>query len=268
MRDESFVEDEATLASPGLMQRLRAGAGAVLALAALSALVVWGYRLSARDPSDVPVIRRMAGEARIAPEEPQGAVFPYAEREVYDAVAGPAPRGEAALAPPPERLAAEDVPAAPAQPAAAPAPSSPAEPAPLAPAPAPTVETAEAAATPAPAQPAAGPEPVAPANEIEALVRQVVVRPAAPAPPPPRPGGVSVQLGAYLSEADAWANWKALQRRIPVLQGHSARLAPITHQGRPLQALRVTSVSNSAQARDLCAAIKAREGGCFLVGGG
>ncbi|AXC49779.1 SPOR domain-containing protein [Paracoccus suum] len=46
--------------------------GALVSVALMVGLLVWGYRLVTRDVSGVPVIRALQGEARVAPEEPGG----------------------------------------------------------------------------------------------------------------------------------------------------------------------------------------------------
>ncbi|MFT6652193.1 MAG: hypothetical protein ACJAX2_002053, partial [Celeribacter sp.] len=46
--------------------------GAVVSLALIVGLGVWGYNLMARDVSGVPVIRDMSGNARSVPENPGG----------------------------------------------------------------------------------------------------------------------------------------------------------------------------------------------------
>ncbi|WP_344847671.1 SPOR domain-containing protein [Celeribacter arenosi] len=46
--------------------------GALVSLALVVGLGVWGYKLMVRDVSGVPVIRALAGEARLVPEDPGG----------------------------------------------------------------------------------------------------------------------------------------------------------------------------------------------------
>ncbi|PIB24291.1 hypothetical protein BFP76_03460 [Amylibacter kogurei] len=54
------------------MSRILQTAAAVASLGTVCAVVYWGVTLSQLDPNTVPVIRKAAGPARIAPEDPGG----------------------------------------------------------------------------------------------------------------------------------------------------------------------------------------------------
>lgn len=84
-RDEDVVHDEDDLSGPGpeapeavagmgVVGRATAGAGALSALALVGAFGWWCWDLAVRDLSGVPVVRALEGPARVAPDEPGGAV--------------------------------------------------------------------------------------------------------------------------------------------------------------------------------------------------
>lgn len=90
--------------------------GAVVSVALVVGLGVWGYRLAVRDVTEVPVVRALAGPMRIQPEDPGGAVAPHQGLAVNDVAALGASGGpvdQVVLAPPVATLAPEDVPARP-----------------------------------------------------------------------------------------------------------------------------------------------------------
>lgn len=126
MRDDSHLESglEVDSARSSWRSGLATASGAVISLMILITVVVWSYRLGSRDAEDIPVIRAEAGAAKIRPEEPGGLEVSFQDRTVYDAVTGEEGDEEAGLAPPPERLANDDVPAVAASPEPAPKPQS------------------------------------------------------------------------------------------------------------------------------------------------
>lgn len=85
--------------------------GALVSVALMVGLLVWGYRLVTRDVSGVPVIRALAGEARVAPDEPGGRQAEGRGLAVNTVAAGdtPAGAGQVEIAPAAAGLAAEDV---------------------------------------------------------------------------------------------------------------------------------------------------------------
>ena len=90
-------------------------AGAVVSLALLVGVGVWGYKLVARDVSGVPVIRAAEGPMRVQPEEPGGRQALHQGLSVNQVAAegGAAkPADQLILAPAPVDLAVEDVPQA------------------------------------------------------------------------------------------------------------------------------------------------------------
>lgn len=90
-------------------------AGAATSLALILGVVVWGYKLAVRDVSGVPVIRAMAGPARIAPEDPGGDLARHTGLSVNEVagtgLAAPGPE-RVLLAPDPEGLDPDDAPMA------------------------------------------------------------------------------------------------------------------------------------------------------------
>lgn len=79
--------------------RLVNGAGALTSLALILGLGVWGYKLAVRDVNGVPVIRALAGPARVAPSDPGG------ELADHQGLAVNAIAAEGTATPPAERLA-------------------------------------------------------------------------------------------------------------------------------------------------------------------
>lgn len=109
--------------------------GALLSVALVVGLGVWGYKLAVRDVTGVPVVKALEGPMRIQPEDPGGAVAPHQGLAVNDVAAdgvSAGPVDQLKLAPPVAELSEEDVPAhrevevgrAPESPSTAPLPSS------------------------------------------------------------------------------------------------------------------------------------------------
>ncbi|MEM9010818.1 MAG: SPOR domain-containing protein [Pseudomonadota bacterium] len=89
--------------------------GALVSLTLVLGLIVWAYRLGQRDASEVPVIKAMAGAARIAPEDPGGLQAAHQGLAVNEVVATrrvAEPAEDVTLAPPAETVAEEDLPVA------------------------------------------------------------------------------------------------------------------------------------------------------------
>lgn len=85
--------------------------GALVSVALMVGLMVWGYRLVSRDVSGIPVIRAIEGEARTAPSDPGGELASHTGLAVNDVAAGNelVPVQEVAIAPAATGLAEEDV---------------------------------------------------------------------------------------------------------------------------------------------------------------
>lgn len=88
-------------------------AGAVVSLALLVGVGIWGYQLLVRDVSGVPVVRAAEGPWRVAPENPGGQSADHqglAVNEVAGQGSASGPVAQVALAPSPVGLEDEDVP--------------------------------------------------------------------------------------------------------------------------------------------------------------
>ncbi|MFV0291932.1 MAG: SPOR domain-containing protein [Paracoccus sp. (in: a-proteobacteria)] len=85
--------------------------GALASVVLLIGLVVWGYKLVARDVSGVPVIRAAQGEARTAPDDPGGEMARNGGLAVNEVAAGVnvPPSAEIAIAPAPTGLEEDDI---------------------------------------------------------------------------------------------------------------------------------------------------------------
>ncbi len=113
MGDHAY-ESEATYSTAPrakVLSKLTNLAGALVSLALIAGIGVWGYKLLVRDVSGIPVVRAAKGEMRIRPEEPGG------ERALHQglsvnavAAVGTAarPADELRLAPRPVELTEED----------------------------------------------------------------------------------------------------------------------------------------------------------------
>ncbi len=94
---------------PGFLNWL----GAILAVAVVAALGSWGYHISARDVTEVPIVRAAQGPMRVAPEDPGGELAEHQGLAVNLVAAGGgvrAPAERLVLAPGPTDLKTEDLP--------------------------------------------------------------------------------------------------------------------------------------------------------------
>lgn len=96
----------------GFMSRVMNFIGAASSIALVIGLAVWGYQLTVRDVSGVPVIRALEGPARVQPDDPGGQLAQHQGLAVNSVQAfgeaeGPAP--QVILAPEPIDLTEEDV---------------------------------------------------------------------------------------------------------------------------------------------------------------
>jgi len=88
-------------------------AAAVMSVALLAGVGVWGYKLMIRDVSGIPVVRAIEGEPRIRPETPGGELALHQGLAVNAVAAdggAEAPAQTLILAPQPVKLTNEDVP--------------------------------------------------------------------------------------------------------------------------------------------------------------
>lgn len=107
MADAEFARQAGaeTIIETGSLSRAVNIAGALVSLALVAGVGVWGYKLMMRDVSGVPVVRAIEGPMRIQPKDPGGRRADYQGLAV-NAVAA---RGEAAPTPDQLVLAPRDV---------------------------------------------------------------------------------------------------------------------------------------------------------------
>lgn len=277
MRDESFLDHRTGTATLG--SRLGAAFGAVASVAVLAALVGWSYNLGVRDAGDVPVIRALEGAMRERPSDPGGARFAHQDRQVYDLMretAAPA-ESEAMLAPPPEPLAEDDV----AFSVLDPAPAGPlpgvreTDPAPRADAVSLDYLVASVIGEDAPSRAGVLMSPLAPARpgRLGSGETRVAAAVAVPAAEEVRsdattlaPGRPAIQLGAYLSEDMAQTMWREIATRNgDLLAGRQPVVTPLVGTSRTLYGLRAAPFADEAEARSLCAAMRARSEDCLVT---
>lgn len=111
--DYSFesAADSGLTSTARSLKKLTNLAGAVVSLALVAGIGVWGYKLLVRDVSGIPVVRAASGEMRIRPEDPGGELADHQGLSVnVIAAEGSAgkPADQLRLAPKPVDLSDED----------------------------------------------------------------------------------------------------------------------------------------------------------------
>jgi hypothetical protein len=104
---------EYAVASSGALTKLTNLTGAVVSLALIVGVGVWGYKLLVRDVSGIPIVRAAAGDMRVRPENPGGQLAQHQGLSVnrITAIGSSEERAEELrLAPQPTDLAEEDQP--------------------------------------------------------------------------------------------------------------------------------------------------------------
>lgn len=99
--------------SPNALAMMTNVAGAVVSLALIAGIGVWGYKLMVRDVSGIPVVRAAAGEMRVRPADPGGQLARHQGLSVNAVAAEGAAAGpvdQVVLAPRDTDLADEDQP--------------------------------------------------------------------------------------------------------------------------------------------------------------
>jgi len=84
--------------SPGAFSTLFNWLGAVMSVALVAGLAVWGYQLAMRDVTGVPVVRALEGPMRVAPDDPGG------EQAAYQGLAVNSVAADGSAAGPVDRL--------------------------------------------------------------------------------------------------------------------------------------------------------------------
>jgi hypothetical protein len=270
-------------------------AGAVMSLALIAGLVVWGYQLMVRDVTGVPVVRALEGPMRIAPEDPGGERASFqglaVNRIAAEGTAADAP-DRVVLAPPAPGLLEED------QAMAALLPDAPQEPLPEPAANVSAIDLAVAAAlgedvsvilASASASDVPAPTPAALSTGDDAQ-GDGLFRSPRPAPRPDTrvaslapaaalasggidadpasiaPGARLVQLGAFPTADEARAEWDRVAERFgDFMAGKRRVIQEAEAGGRNFFRLRVLGFEDLSDSRRFCAALVAGEANCIPV---
>ncbi|MBK1635957.1 SPOR domain-containing protein [Rhodovulum adriaticum] len=297
---DAVVDDDAE-GVPPILGVLAMWAGGVMSLALVAGLATWGYRITVRDMTGVPVVQALAGPMRVAPDDPGGQLAAHQGLAVnHVAAAGGVapPPDELQLAPRSVGLVAEDrtrgalVP--PVRPAAL-AEDLPgiAAPTPLAfdaggeipstKVPAGAEITAPETATVSVAMRelpegalARSPRPIA-RPETDLVARAAIAAASAAVGPAPItdlvpedivPGTVLVQLGAFDTQADARQVWGRLTGSDRYGDFFDEKLRVVQEAesgGRLFYRLRAAGFGDLAEARRFCAALMAEGADCIPV---
>ena len=269
--------------------------GALLSLALLVGVGIWGYKLMVRDVSGVPVVRAAEGPMRVQPADPGGQLADHQGLAVNSVAAqgeAAAPADRLVLAPEPLNLTLEDEPLAALEPRAEAAPTAEATET------LPEDEALQLAAVEAlAAQIAANATPLselapAPAPEATATVSGGLgrsLRPrarpvslstttpvAAPAQPDALaldvdPGSIPVgtrlaQLGAFESAEVARKEWDRLSAKFGTyLEGKHRVIQKAQSGGRTFYRLRAMGFADLSDARRFCSALVAERAECIPV---
>lgn len=261
MRDD--VEQDYAVAEDGrgswrarMGRRLSVWAGAGLALAVIVGVALWGYRLSQREASAVPVIRAALTPAKVQPEDPGGAEVPYQDISAYRAGADDVAPMDIVFAPPPERPKAEDVSMAAlsGEDGATATDASPSPP----PQAGPTESAAPTAAPFVPARPPDLRERVAAArraiSEEEKLAKRAAASP------------VQIQLGAYPEREQTERMWQRIYRaNEDILRGRALVIQSTISGGRRFFRLRAGPFESRIEAQNVCRALQARGQDCLVA---
>lgn len=264
--------------------------GAVVAFAILTGGALWLYRLSVRDPYDVPIIRAKAEAAKTRPDNPGGLVAPHQNVQSYRAAEGTPPAGPVTLAPAVQSPDAEDQPmrvlvrapvpeaaqgratpgvAAPAPVEGDAAPAAAEDPVPADPETTLSKAKREAIAAASDLAPAAS--PVAPARpaDIAALSRRAAETSRAAAETlanQARTSKVQIQLAADPQKAVIEALWSRIRADNPDLLHNRALAVETTQSGGQLfYRLRIGPFIDTNEARGICQALKGRGQDCIVV---
>lgn len=261
--------------------------GAVISLALIGGLAIWGWQLVKRDVSGVPVVRALEGPMRVAPDDPGGELAVHTGLAVNNVPAegiAAEPAERLVLADEPAVLVEEDVPAA-ALAAMSPAPE--AEAAPAAPAEPEVMDSAITAALSEATGTVIGPggeKLTLVSADLGGVTRSLwpVARPeglaAAPAEPASgdgfrevAPGTIAAgtrlaQLGAFDSRDVAMSEWARLSKLFPEYMTDKTRVIEEAQSGGKLfYRLRAHGFDDLSDARLFCAGMLASDVNCIPV---
>ncbi|MDT8343652.1 MAG: SPOR domain-containing protein [Thermohalobaculum sp.] len=109
--DEDYADAlSAAHARGGWRATLSIWIGAAVAVSLVAGVALWSWRVTTREPGEVPLIRAAADPAKERPEDPGGAVTPHQDVRAFDAASGQTGSApQISLAPPPPAPTAEDV---------------------------------------------------------------------------------------------------------------------------------------------------------------
>ena len=259
---EDDIEDDYAVAEQGrsawrarMARRGSVFAGATLAVAVVAGLTVWGYRLTQRNASAVPVIRAALTPAKVQPEDPGGAEVAYQDITAYRAGSEREAPTDMVFAPPPERPASEDV------------------------AMAALSGEAGATATDATSPPqAAGPTegaapgitPVARRRPGDLMARVAAARQEASEEEKlaklAAASSVQIQLGAYPDREQTEAMWSRIYRaNADILRGRALVIQSTISGGRRFFRLRAGPFDDRIEAQNVCRALQSRGQDCLVA---
>lgn len=248
--------------------------GALLSLALVFGLGVWGYKLISRDATGIPIVRAETGPIRMRPEIP-GGELPVPRGLAVNAIAATGaaepPPNRIVLAPRPVVLAEEDLPL-PALADVTPgtrqtgteilrAPPQPTEEGASAPVEIARPDVIGPAASPRPrARPAIDPATIA----LAASVSRAVATPTEIDPATIPEGTHLVQLGAFDSAEVAQREWARLGRDFADFMVEKSRVVQRAESGgKAFYRLRAIGFADRAEARRFCAVLQ--DGGANCI---
>lgn len=278
---QAFPED-----APGAVSILFNWLGALMSIALVGGLGLWGYQLAMRDVTGVPVVRALEGPMRVAPDDPGGLQAAHQGLAVNSVAAEggvAAPADRLILAPAPVDLSAEDLP----RPALADAGA-------VVPAPRPTEadllaladaiadgvtplmasRTPQVAVIPASVpgvvrspKPMARPQLDLTAQAVATQVALFAAKPAQEVDPKTIPAGTRlVQFGAFDAPEIARSEWARIQGQFPeFLRDKSRVVQKAESNGKTFYRLRAMGFDDLSAARRFCSALLADKQACIPV---
>ena len=285
---ESNSSESAPLGASGVVALAMRWIGAVASVSLVLGIIYWSFLLGQRDAQEVPVIRAMSGNARIVPDDPEGAQADHQGLAVNEVLAETTPSSvdtATTLAPSTQTLTPEDETMSALE--VAPVVLTPVDPIHVDPASVMT-EINPVVAPPVAADgmtlPVRRPDNFLSGDPISDAIEDLLLElnpeegdtssetPELPRPTPKfgnpllDPGAALVQLGAFNSLEDAGEIWTQYQSKHADLLGNKQRfIEPIESGGRLLYRLRAAGFNDLDQTRALCAALDARGVDCISV---
>ena len=287
---ESNSSESAPIGASGVVALVLRWVGAIASVSLVIGIIYWSFLLGQRDAQEVPVIRAMSGNARIVPDDPEGAQADHQGLAVNEVLAETTPSDvdtTTTLAPSSQSLTSEDESMSVLD--EAPVETAPVAPIRVDPASILTEITPEPVVEPSVAEdgmtiPVRRPENFLNGDPISDAIEDLLLElnpeegdtssetPELPRPTPKYgnplldPGAALIQLGAFNSLDDAGAIWdKYLSTHADLLADKQRFIEPIETGGRLLYRLRAAGFDGLDQTRALCAALDARGVDCISV---